>query len=916
MSVGTLTPQSDNEFPADAIPVGSQKTQQRTQQVPVEIIKSILVDVEALQNPDLNASIVILHQHIIDEQENVNFDWAPSCNDLCKKVMTVATKNRDENSSAIISQLQPLLRKPLQQILIELRENPTFKDLSAQSIPKNDSEAFHLCGAFDKLIRKLSPYYESMKGDTLHAEVMRNLTPVAEAIYSLYLNGNSAVSNTAKQSIKLLARKGLIPEQHKKALFQFVDKRQPHYFYFSDECTRLTDFFTASQNNISTQMQYPFLNRCIDILRLLSNLVPNKDSYEMESTDYFPAACLKVSENPINLPQRLSDLIDSIDDQINTYQSKNSEYDNTEIIHQMLHSYQAMLPSIKEKIMALTDFSETRNQQRYLIEISNMKSILSLLQTCKIRRSLILMREIHKDCIPQKMQLALHNQLRKTDFEFEKTLADFARTFGDTDVTLPAYKIHGYASLYHNGFLRLLPMLPLQTRDFFEHRIAMIFQGYQDPAFLLDCMRVDMPLDQMQRYMNLLNLANIDLQKLLLHDEQGEAPASIALAKRDETLLLFLQNNGLNMQRVTLWGGSILHIAVEADLPVLIDYCIDFSKKYNPIPEDQDYFGTNILHLGITNHCAKAIKHIQNHHSELFHRLAQQTDLFGYKPLDYAYFYKAKWFFKNFCNKTMLSSILTSEQYGNQPTKRHQKILLQKYSDYITVKSAKEGIPRDLWNIKGLCNGINFLKGFYDALEPDGWNIRFDLFVSWDGSIEALEESGPTFANDESYETLGEFFENFLNGLTLFQLTVDARSRQPLIFPSETISLSQLNRPSQLDIIARENPNLSLENFELSTIKKLTYVKLLEELTILTQKEVGTTIEIGGGNHASRFDVLEGGFKYYDCNLEYDVPKITSVEELAYIIYTTKYAVNRKIEKGKIEFLTCSYMLVNSEDES
>ncbi len=915
MSVGTLTPQSDDEFPADATPVDSRKPQERIQ-VPVELIESILVDVKALQDPDLNASIVILNQQIIDEQENVNFDWAPLCNDLCKKVMAVAKKNRDENSRAIISKLQPLLRKPLQRILIELRENPTFKDLNSQSIPKNNTEAFHLCGAFDKLIRKLSPYYESMKGDTLHAELMENLTPVADAIYSLYLNGNSAVSNTAKQSIKLLARKGLIPEQHKEALFQFVDKRQPLYFYFSDECTRLTDFFNVSQDNISTQMQYPFLNRCIDILQLLSNLVPNKDSYEMESSDYFPAACSKLSDNPINLPQRLSVLIDSIDDQINAYQSENSEYDNTEIIHQMLDSYQAMLPSIKEKIIGLTDFSETRNLQRYLTEISNMKSILSLLQTCKIRRSLMLMREIHKDCIPQKMQLALHSQLSETDFEFEKTLADFARTFGDTDVTLPSYKIHDYASVYHDEYLRLLPMLPLQRRDFFEHRMAMIVQGYQDPAFLLDCMRVDMRIDQMQRYMNLLNLVDIDLQKFLLHNKQGEAPVSIALGKRDETLLLFLQNNGLNMQRVTPSGESILHLAIEADLPDLIDFCLDFSNRYNPTPEDQDYFGANILHLGIINHCAKGIKHIQNHHSDLFHRLAQQSDLFGYKPLDYAYFYKAKWFFKNFCNKTILSSILTSEQYGNQPTRRHQKILLQKYSDYISVKSAKEGIPRDLWNIKGLCNGINFLKGFYDALEPNGWNIRFDLFASWDGSIEALEESGPTFSNDESYETLGEFFENFLNGLTLFQLTVDARSRQPLIFPSETIILSQLNRPSQLDIIARENPNLSLENFELSPIKKLTYVELLEELTILTQKEVGTTIEIGGGNHASRFDILEGGFKYYDCNLEYDIPKITSVEELAYIIYTTKYAVNRKIEKEKIEFSTCSYMLVNSENES
>ncbi len=791
MSANPLNPQTDHKFLMHTPPAIACRSEKATKnQELIELVKRILNDATSLQDPDVNACISILHKQMLNPKKNESFDLTSPLNELCKKIILITKANQDENAFALISQIQPLIRKPLQRLFIVLNENPTFKNLDSLYLPKNTNTALHFCSEFDKVIRGLSPYYESMKGDNLHTELMAILTPIANAIYTLYINGNQLVSASAKQSIKLLAKKELIPQEHKKALFRFADEKQQHYDSFYDDCSRIIDFFNKppDQDKISKALQSPFLKQCMNVLHSLANLVPNEESYEMEALHYFPSACSKLTDDPINLPQTLADLIDSIYNQINEYQSEISEYDNSEIIHQTLHSYQAALTNIKAEIEPSADFTDPENLHRYQEQMFNIRSVLSLLQTCKIRRSLFVLQECHQGSIPQKMHLAVYNEFAEIDNEFIVTLTN-------SNVIHPSDVILKYANLYYDQYLSIISKLPILPPQTFDLRLSMTLLGFQDHTFLLDCMRAKIPIDQLQCSINFLQLAGMDIKNLL-----------------------------------------------------------------------------------------------NNNHDE-----------------------ESIWFFKTFCNRAMLSQVSNSEQYGNHPTSRHQRILLQKYSDYISLKNTQEELPRELWNVNGLCNGINFLKGFYDALEPDGWNIRFDLFADWNGSIEALQAIGPTFANGESYETIEAFFEYFLNGLTLFQFTVDEAITHSLMSPNDTIIESQFNRPLQLEIIARENPTLSLKNFELSPIKNLTPQEFIEELTILTQKDSGTVIEIAGGSHATRIEILEDGFKYYDCNLEYNIPIVTSIEELANIIFYTKYAANQKINDGKIEFLTCSYILVNSD---
>lgn len=197
--------------------------------------------------------------------------------------------------------------------------------------------------------------------------------------------------------------------------------------------------------------------------------------------------------------------------------------------------------------------------------------------------------------------------------------------------------------------------------------------------------------------------------------------------------------------------------------------------------------------------------------------------------------------------------------------------------------------PSRVLNNSGNCNGWAFLYQIYvtDDREDEFYDI-LEAIHAWDGNKETLDDTPLPESLQSKYINMRDLLEQVSNDLALFFYATNATEQLNL-------GWGQGSRLDQYELakdpkVGRELANIF--NYQDHNMSRDQLVEMLE----FCARWPGSTVDIGGGEHATSLYITQDGeFKYYDPNMKQRREPFDSAEELADFIIASKYEKLNKI---------------------
>lgn len=184
---------------------------------------------------------------------------------------------------------------------------------------------------------------------------------------------------------------------------------------------------------------------------------------------------------------------------------------------------------------------------------------------------------------------------------------------------------------------------------------------------------------------------------------------------------------------------------------------------------------------------------------------------------------------------------------------------------------------------EGNCNGWAFLYQIYatNDKEDEFYAIQ-EAIADWDGDMDSLDTEQLPESLTGKYSNMRDLLEQVSNDLALFFYATEATNELNL-------GLGQKSRIQQYDLTKDPNEGRELGNI-FNYSNSHTSKEQLVEMLDFCARWPGTSVDIGGGQHATSLFITEKGeLKYYDPNMKGRKEPFTSTEELADYIIATKY---------------------------
>lgn len=272
---------------------------------------------------------------------------------------------------------------------------------------------------------------------------------------------------------------------------------------------------------------------------------------------------------------------------------------------------------------------------------------------------------------------------------------------------------------------------------------------------------------------------------------------------------------------------------------------------------------------------------------------ADQTDIYGFTPLDYALFSKNLEAAQILSGKTA-EELRQDVRFGLEYPQIDHINLVEQILRYITLKQQTQNFDPELQfkkpNINnGVCHGWSFLAAFSASRSPEEINQFYnmiDLFCKWDGSARSLQNIPEEFRS--TFSSLDEMFRYLTNELYWFHQQGDVN-----------IGMSRGNRVKQLALISDKHKIEKVADFGLQDLTD-------EELTLIftafqpfaddTIIDISNKVQTGiHADHTTAFyQQTDSQILYFDPSLRYKIPAFQNYHE---------FLMQTKRSRGKIEGL-------------
>lgn len=820
---------------------------------------------------------------------------------LTERVKLVAGQSFHPAKNLIVSRTEQLLNIPsicehyLKEFTKELNAvTLEFAPLEAYSTPPN--VAYDRFVASMKVYETYMPFYKAAKKLNLPVIALEEkISTNVKMVREIYLYGNRDSESHALTCLNAMHAKNLISDEEFGDLLHFVQHRKHPLLSIRDEIITLYDFHTQVDSgfDLHSHLFEIYIQKAIPIFDNLTIIQPTSSAQPFE-IQFFEDIILKPLFGTAPTDESIFSILPMIANATSIGISQVAGAATDFVSHQLITYQQKFLPQILESFNAPTiSFADQFNNLHTLLNIA------SLLRLHFIRSALI-------QIVPPDSEYKA--ELDKIDESLHLEL--YA-----TQTTTSSLMINDLCNMYFSIYLQRINLFQLPHDDhlkILELRFYMSIHGFEDANLILSAVTFGLNIAAIQAHLNHLKLAGIDTSPLVSRHYDGISPILLAFETGNGELQNLLIQHGASLKRISDRGESIVALAMGLNNINLLENALTFSEFYGPKIEDDDslpkstsYLGGSPLHFAVAAISLDTISHARSNYPELFQTWIETSDIYGYTPLDYAFFSG---------NNELIATLSDLQEpqqdprYQSFPKDRSQNAIMNSFTQLYTVIGSNEGSTRELDFGKGICNGVNFAQEFYNTLDPNGWNKRVDLLLDWDGLPDSLRSKGPTFSEQETYETLEGFFEAFLNTIILFQNTTPNINGNILV--TENMNNSQLDRPAQLSLIQVENPKLTIENFYYAGRITIDFHQLVDLIQSFSQMAEGTVIELGGASHVTKLKIKkEGSIEYFDSNFSFPIPPIQDSSYLAEIIFNTKYASLGHVENGFIDVDYCSYKL-------
>lgn len=165
--------------------------------------------------------------------------------------------------------------------------------------------------------------------------------------------------------------------------------------------------------------------------------------------------------------------------------------------------------------------------------------------------------------------------------------------------------------------------------------------------------------------------------------------------------------------------------------------------------------------------------------------------------------------------------------------------------------------------------------------EDEFYNV-LNAIAQSDGDEDTLVNQPLPDALKNKYADMRDLLEQTANDLSIFYYNTTATAELGL-------GLRQESRLEQYDMVKDPKQGRELANIFNYKSSQVTLQQLVEMLSYCARWP-GSTVDIGGGNHATSLYITpNGNLKYYDPNMKGRVPEFESIEALADHIFKFKY---------------------------
>lgn len=213
--------------------------------------------------------------------------------------------------------------------------------------------------------------------------------------------------------------------------------------------------------------------------------------------------------------------------------------------------------------------------------------------------------------------------------------------------------------------------------------------------------------------------------------------------------------------------------------------------------------------------------------------------------------------------------------------------------------------PSRVLNDSGNCNGWAFLYQIYvtDDREDEFYDI-LEAIHAWDGNEDSLDNTPLPDPLQSKYNNMRDLLEQVTNDLALFFYATNATEQLNL-------GWGQGSRLEQYELVKDPQKGRELANIFNYQDHHMSRDQLAEMIQ-LCARWPGSTVDIGGGEHATSLYITpEGQFKYYDPNMKQRRAPFESAEELADFIIASKYEkLNKKNSDDTIDITLDLYQFL------
>ncbi len=868
-----------------------------------ELIQNANLICQEIPDDTLRNRAIAVYMMSLDPSKMQTIHFCRAVIALTERVKLVAGQSSHPAKNLIISRTEQLLNTPsicehyLKEFTKELNAvTLEFGPLEAFSITPN--VAYDCCATSMQVYETYLPFYKAAKKLNLPViDLEGKISTNVKIVREIYLYGNRDSELHALTCINEMNAKNLISDEEFGDLLHFVQHRKHPLLSIRDEIITLYDFHTQVDSgfDLHSHLFEIYIQKAIPIFDNLNIVQPTSSAQPFE-VQFFEDIILKPLFGTAPTDESIFSILPMIANATSIGISQVAGAATDFVSHQLITYQQKFLPQILESFNAPTiSFVDLFNNLHTLLNIT------SLLRLHFIRSALIQI--VPPDC-------GCKVELDKIDEALQTEL--YA-----TQATVSSLIISDLCNRYFSIYLQKISLFQLPYDDhlkILELRFYMSIHGFEDKNLILSAVTFGLNIAAIQTHLNHLKLAGINTFSLVSRQYDGISPILLAFETGNGELLNLLVQHGASLKRISDRGVSIVALAMGLNNINLLEDALTFSEIYGPKIEDDDslpkstcYTDGSPLHFAVAAISLDTISHVRSNYPELFQSWFQTRDIYGYTPLDYAFFGGNN---KLIATLSDLQEPQLDPRYQSFPKDRSQNAIMNSFTQFCTIIGNNEGSNRELDFGKGIFNGVNFAQEFYSTLDPNGWNKRVDLLLDWDGLPDSLQGEGPTFSEQETYESLGGFFDAFLNALLLFQNFIPYKHN---LLESGDVIASQLDRPKQLATAEVENPKLTLENFYYAGIITIDFHQLVDLIQEFSKMDEGTVIELGSGGHHTKLKIeKEGSIEYFDSNFPFPIPSTKDSNYLAKIIFNTKYARLGAVKNGFIDVAYCSYKLISN----